>query len=68
MQALKDPGCGYEDSQVEVGKRRVYSPVRWKTKPDLSELRGQRIALQIEIKGATLYSFSISVMAGFVAA
>ena len=51
------PGYDYEDSFIELSSRQTYDPVRWKNKTNLSELRGRKVALQIEIKGAALYSF-----------
>ena len=33
------------------------NPVRWKSKKDLSELRGRRVYLHFRISGAVLYSF-----------
>ena len=50
-------GYGYEDSQVQVSGGQVYAPVRWKTKNNVSALQGKTVVLQIEIKGAALYSF-----------
>jgi len=51
------PGYSYDDSQIELESPRIYRRVRWKTKPDVSELRGKAISLHFEVKGAALYSY-----------
>ena len=60
--ALSEPGTGiiagyrYDDSQVEVHHENAYAPVRWREKRDVSELKGRRLELRIEIRGGALYS------------
>jgi hypothetical protein len=51
------PGYGLDDSTIELSGDRIYSSVRWRDKADLSDLRGGKVKLQFEIKGAVLYSF-----------
>ncbi|MBW3599681.1 MAG: hypothetical protein KY475_20725 [Planctomycetes bacterium] len=51
------PGYGFDNSQVPVNLDSIYTPVRWKNKPDLSELRGKAAAIQFQIKGAALYGY-----------
>jgi hypothetical protein len=51
------PGFGLDDCQVEYDHNKVYTPVRWKDRADLAELRGKKIRLQFEVRGAALYSF-----------
>lgn len=51
------PGYSFEDSTIPVNLETAYTPVRWKTKPDVSELQGREVSLQFEIQGAALYSF-----------
>jgi hypothetical protein len=50
-------GYDFADCQVDYQPDRTYSPVRWRDKKDLSELVGQTVQLQFEIKGAVLYSY-----------
>ena len=51
------PGYGFDECRADYEAQRIYTPVRWQTKPDLSELRGKTIKLHFEIKGAALYSY-----------
>lgn len=51
------PGYGFDDCRIEYDAGKVYTPVQWKEKPDLRELRGRRVKLQFAIKGAALYSY-----------
>ncbi len=50
------PGFTYSDSQVDINMDKAYTRVQWKGK-NLSELSGKTITLQMEIRGAILYSF-----------
>jgi hypothetical protein len=50
-------GYGLDDSTIELSGDRIYRSVRWRDKADLSDLRGRKVKLQFEIKGAVLYSF-----------
>lgn len=51
------PGYCLEDSQVATQVDRVYTPARWKAKPDLAELRGKEVVLQFEVVSAALYGY-----------
>jgi hypothetical protein len=51
------PGYGLDDSQIRVQPDQVYTPVRWREKEDLAGLRGEKVELQFEIKGAVLYGY-----------
>ena len=51
------PGYSLDDSTIPVDTQRLYSLARWKNKADLSELVGQKIAIQFEIRGAVVYSY-----------
>lgn len=51
------PGFGFDDCRIEYDAKRTYTSVRWKAHADLRSLRGQRVKLQFEIKGAALYSY-----------
>jgi hypothetical protein len=51
------PGFSYADSEIQIDPKSVYTPVRWKTKNDLSELKGRMVSIRIEIRGAILYSY-----------
>lgn len=51
------PGYGLDDCRIEYDPASIYTPVRWKNKADLSELRGRSVKLHFEVKGAALYSF-----------
>jgi hypothetical protein len=51
------PGYGLDDCRIEYDAGQVYTPVRWAEKADLRELRGKRVKLQFEIKGAALYGY-----------
>jgi hypothetical protein len=53
------PGYDFADSQIEVGPSSIYTPVRWKERADLSELRGRKIRLMFEISGGILYGFRL---------
>lgn len=57
---LKDgkvlPGFGCDESQCMVTNNEVYQPVTWK-RVKLAELRGEKVSLRFEIKGACLYGF-----------
>ena len=54
-----DPGYGYDDSQIDLNGGKIYCPVHWKSKSDLSELRGQALSLRFLIKGAAFYSYRL---------
>ena len=54
------PGYGFEESTVEIERGRIYSPVRWKGKPDLAELRGTTASLHFQIHGAALYGYRLT--------
>jgi hypothetical protein len=51
------PGYSLDDCRLDYESGRIYAPVRWKDKADLSDLRGQRVKLLFELKGAALYSY-----------
>jgi hypothetical protein len=51
------PGYALEDCIAPLQAGRVYTPVGWRQKPDLSELRGKKVRLHFEITGAALYAF-----------
>ena len=51
------PGYGFDECHTDYDGQRVYTPVHWQTKPDLSELRGKMIKLHFEIRGAALYAY-----------
>lgn len=54
------PGFGFEDCRMEYDARRIHTPVRWRDKTDLAELRGRKVKLHFEIKGAALYGYRFS--------
>ncbi len=54
------PGYGFEECQMDIEPTAIYTPVRWKDKADLSELRGQPIKLHFKFKGAALYGYRIT--------
>jgi hypothetical protein len=54
------PGYDYDACQSDYDTGRTYTPVRWKSKADLGELRGRKVKLDFEIKGAALYSYRFS--------
>jgi len=51
------PGFGLDDSQAEYDHSKVYTTVWWKNRRDLTELRGKKVRLRFEVRGAALYSF-----------
>jgi hypothetical protein len=54
------PGYSLEESDVPVQRERIYTPVRWKARPDLSELRGKTVSLHFEVRGAILYGYRLA--------
>ena len=53
------PGYGFDDCRPGEPAG-VYTPVRWKDKADLSELKGKNVALRFEVRGAVLYGYRLS--------
>jgi hypothetical protein len=51
------PGYSMEDSTTDISGEGPRFPVRWKTKPDLSELIGRRVWPKFRVTGAALYSY-----------
>jgi hypothetical protein len=51
------PGFGFDDCRLSVDFDRIYTPVEWAGKTDLSELRDKEAVLHIELPGAVLYGF-----------
>lgn len=50
-------GYGIADCRVSVDFGRVYTPIRWADKADLSELKDKQVVLNFELPGAVLYSY-----------
>jgi hypothetical protein len=51
------PGYGADDCRADYDAKRVYTPVRWKDNADLGGLRGRKVRLHFEVRGAALYSY-----------
>lgn len=50
-------GFGFEESACEIHLDKLYTPARWKTKQDVSELVGRNVVIHFEIRGAALYGY-----------
>ena len=50
------PGFSFDDC-VPVRENAVRSPVRWRERPNLAELRGKEVMLLFNVDQATLYSY-----------
>ena len=51
------PGYSFDDSRIELHLDHLYSWAQWRDKPDLTELVGQQVSLQLEVNGGILYSY-----------
>ena len=51
------PGYEFDDSEIDIHRDPYRSAVKWKTKPDLSELIGREVWLHFQIVGSVLYSY-----------
>ena len=50
-------GYGLDDCEVRLQPGRVYTPIHWRQRSGLGELRGKKVRLHIEVNGAALYAF-----------
>jgi len=51
------PGYTLDDCHANYEPGRLYTPVRWKDKPDVGELVGRPVRLHIEVAGAAIWGF-----------
>ena len=56
---MGDDIAGYtlEDSIVDYSAEGIRKPVRWKSRPNLDQLKGRTVHILFEVKGAILYAY-----------
>ncbi len=56
---MGDDIAGYtlEDSIVDYSAEGIRKPVRWKSRPNLDQLKGRTVHILCEVKGAILYAY-----------
>ena len=50
-------GYGLDDCEIRFKPGQLYTPIHWRRKPGLGELRGEKVRLHVELSGAALYAF-----------